>query len=76
MTQLRIVMEGILGSCFITDAPAGISTGQVEQYLSIIDKGNWTIFHNDIFDKIYPKNGIECPKFMASEILSVIKMDN
>ena len=72
MTQLRIVMEGILGSCFITDAPAGISTGQLEQYLSIIDKGNWTIFHNDIFNKIDTKNGIECPKFMASEMLSVI----
>ena len=59
MTQLRIVMEGILGSCFITDAPAGISTGQLEQYLSIIDKGNWTIFHNDIFNKIDTKNGIK-----------------
>tara|TARA_A100001391_G_scaffold203493_1_gene195987 strand:- start:783 stop:2852 length:2070 start_codon:yes stop_codon:yes gene_type:complete len=72
MTQLRIVTEGILGSCFITEAPAGIVRGNLDKYLSIIDKGNWTIFHHDIFDKNNPKNGLDCPKFTASEMLSVI----
>ena len=72
MTQLRIAMEGILGSCFITEAPAGIYRGQLDKYLSIIDKGNWTIFHHEIFDKNDPKNGLDCPKFTASEMLSVI----
>jgi len=73
MTQLRLVLEGMIGVANISQAPGGFTKRKDGcGVLSIIDKGNWTVFQNLAFEFTDPANGISTPKFSASELIDVL----
>ena len=75
MTQLRLVLEGMIGIANISGAPGGFTAkdNDLKRILSIIDKGNWTVFQNLAFELTDPTNGMDIPKFMESELLAVLR---
>ena len=75
MTQLRLVVEGMIGIANISGAPGGLTVKDrdMKRIISIIDKGNWTVFQNLAFELNDPANGMSVPKFMESELLAVLR---
>lgn len=75
MTQLRLVLEGMIGIANISGAPGGFTINNKDSkgVLSIIDKGNWTVFQNLAFELTDPANDIQVHRFMATELLSVLR---
>tara|TARA_R100000664_G_scaffold34102_1_gene54008 strand:- start:2674 stop:4764 length:2091 start_codon:yes stop_codon:yes gene_type:complete len=73
MTQLRLVLEGMIGIANIGNAPGGFTKREDGcGVLSIIDKGNWTVWQNLAFEFTEPSNDMSIPKFNASELTDVL----
>jgi hypothetical protein len=72
-TQLRMIIEGILGVCIISTIPSGWSDGSKCE-ISSVDKGNWIKGHIKILaDKVTPPElNIQPWVFEKSKFLSVM----